>query len=109
VAERGQVVWCRRSGCHFSLWEAEEQRGLRSVVEIAVEDNGRGMTPEDLAQLFEPFFTTKGARGTGLGLAVSWGIVESHDGTIDVVSEAHAGTRFTVRLPLGAAAAADEV
>ncbi len=104
VPGAGQVAWCRRIGCHFTLWEAEEQRGLRAVVEIAVEDNGRGMTGAELAQLFEPFFTTKGARGTGLGLAVSWGIVESHGGTIDVVSEAERGTRFAVRLPLTVAA-----
>ena len=71
---------------------------------MSVEDNGRGIAREDLAKLFEPFFTTKGVRGTGLGLAVTWGIVESHGGTIEVESEKGAGSRFTVRLPLEAAA-----
>jgi two-component system NtrC family sensor kinase len=50
-------------------------------------------------RLFEPFFTTKGTRGTGLGLAVTWGIVEGHGGSIEVRSEVSRGTCFTVRLP----------
>jgi two-component system NtrC family sensor kinase len=73
-------------------------------VELSVEDNGRGIAAEDLPKLFEPFFTTKGVRGTGLGLAITWGIVEGHGGTIEVESTRDAGSRFTVRLPVGAAA-----
>ena len=67
---------------------------------MTVEDDGRGIAREDLAKLFEPFFTTKGVRGMGLGLAVTWGIVESHGGTVEVESEPGAGSRFSVRLPL---------
>jgi two-component system NtrC family sensor kinase len=67
--------------------------------ELFVEDSGKGIPPEHLDRLFEPFFTTKGPRGTGLGLAVTWGIVEAHGGTIDVRSEPGQGSRFTVRLP----------
>lgn len=69
-------------------------------LELTVEDTGRGIPPDDLPRLFEPFFSTKGNRGTGLGLAVTWGIVQSHGGTIDVQSEPGKGSRFTVRLPL---------
>jgi two-component system NtrC family sensor kinase len=69
-------------------------------VEISVEDDGCGIRAEDMTRLFEPFFTTKIRRGTGLGLAVTWGIVKAHGGTIDVRSEQDKGTRFTVRLPL---------
>jgi hypothetical protein len=93
------VRWCTRMGCHFTSWRAREERGPAPVVEVSVEDNGRGIAREDLSKLFEPFFTTKGARGTGLGLAVTWGIVESHGGTVEVASEKFDGTRFTVRLP----------
>jgi two-component system NtrC family sensor kinase len=97
------IRWCTRTGCHFTRWEARERRGPTPVVEVMVEDNGRGIAREDLAKLFEPFFTTKGVRGTGLGLAITWGIVESHGGTIEVESRKDGGSRFTVRLPLDAA------
>ena len=70
---------------------------------LAVSDEGRGLSDEARAHLFEPFFTTKGTHGTGLGLAVTWGIVEAHGGTIDVRSEEGKGSRFSVRLPLPAA------
>ncbi len=96
------IQWCTRAGCHFTRWEAQERRGPTPVVEVSVEDTGRGIAREDLTMLFEPFFTTKGARGTGLGLAITWGIVESHGGTIEVESEKDGGSRFTVRLPLEA-------
>ena len=74
--------------------------GGRPFAEIVVEDGGCGIPQADLAHLFEPFFTTKGTHGTGLGLAVTWGIVEAHGGTIDVASEVGKGSRFTVRLPI---------
>ena len=79
------------------------REGERSFAEIVVEDFGCGIPQADLARLFEPFFTTKGTHGTGLGLAVTWGIVEAHGGTIDVWSEVGKGSRFTVRLPIHAA------
>jgi signal transduction histidine kinase len=70
-----------------------------AVVEVA--DDGCGIKPEHLPRLFEPFFTTKPVgQGTGLGLAMSFGIVRDHSGTIEVESAAGRGSRFRVRLPL---------
>jgi len=97
-------IWCARKGCHTSRWPSQEKAGERCMIELRVEDNGRGIKPEDLPRLFEPFFTTKGSRGTGLGLAVTWSIIEAHNGTIDVQSEPGRGTSFIVRLPLASAA-----
>lgn len=68
--------------------------------EIIVEDTGSGISPEILDELFDPFFTTKEVgKGTGLGLAVSAGIIERHNGTISVASTFGEGTRFTIWLP----------
>ncbi|MBI4913253.1 MAG: HAMP domain-containing protein [Acidobacteria bacterium] len=68
--------------------------------ELAVHDNGPGISEENLPRVFEPFFTTKGSHGTGLGLAVSWGILEHHGGRLEVESPPGEGTCFTLRLPL---------
>ena len=70
------------------------------TVRIAFEDTGPGIPPEILGRIFDPFFTTKPeVSGTGLGLSVSLGIVQSHGGTIDVQSALGKGTTFTVTLP----------
>jgi signal transduction histidine kinase len=68
---------------------------------LAVEfaDTGAGIASADLPQIFEPFFTSK-TKGSGLGLAVSYGIVQAHGGTIEVNSEVGAGSTFTVKLPI---------
>jgi signal transduction histidine kinase len=65
---------------------------------VSVTDTGCGMDAEIQKRIFEPFFTTKGNHGTGLGLAVSWGIVEAHGGSLEVQSELGHGTTFTLRL-----------
>ncbi len=106
TVEGGRVLWCTRNGCHWSRWDWAEAAGEEPGVEIAVEDTGRGIAASDLPHVFEPFFTTKGPRGTGLGLSISWGIVNAHGGTIEVWSEEGRGSRFTVRLPVGAVAPA---
>jgi two-component system NtrC family sensor kinase len=75
-------------------------RGQATAVEISVNDTGCGIPAAHLERLFEPFFSTKGGKGTGLGLAVAWGIVEKHNGRIEVESEVGTGTTFRVLLPL---------
>jgi two-component system NtrC family sensor kinase len=70
-------------------------------VEIRVKDTGCGIPPENLDKLFDPFFTTKEVgQGTGLGLAVSYGIVQRHGGNIKVESTVSKGSTFTVWLPI---------
>ncbi|MGE5315371.1 MAG: sensor histidine kinase [Acidobacteriota bacterium] len=67
---------------------------------MEVKDNGDGIAKEHLSKIFDPFFTTKEeGKGTGLGLAVVYGIIESHGGDIEVESEPGAGTLFRVQLP----------
>jgi CheY-like chemotaxis protein len=69
-----------------------------SVV-ISVGDTGIGMAPEVKSRIFDPFFTTKGKAGMGLGLAVSFGIVRRHEGSVAVDSELGKGTTFRIVLP----------
>jgi len=72
---------------------------------IEIRDEGTGIAAEDLEKVFEPFYTTKGiGKGTGLGLATTYGIVKMHRGQIDVKSNARpekgtTGTEFTIKLP----------
>ncbi len=67
---------------------------------LEVADTGIGMNEETRCRCLEPFFTTKGTRGTGLGLAMVYGTVQRHGGSIDLQSTPGAGTRFVLRLPL---------
>ena len=70
---------------------------------ISVRDNGQGIAPENLERVFEPFFTTRDVgAGLGLGLSVSYGIVQRHGGTLAVASEQGAWTEFTFDLPRSA-------
>lgn len=79
---------------------AIDARSRGEVVEIAVEDTGRGIAEADLPFIFNRFWHTRGAAaGTGLGLAIARGIVEAHGGTIAVSSNAGEGSRFTISLP----------
>jgi PAS domain S-box-containing protein len=89
---------------------AIEERGTVTVrtgmedadhVKIEIEDNGKGIEPENLRRIFDPFFSTKAVgKGTGLGLSLSYGIVAKHGGRIDVQSQAGTGTTFRVILPV---------
>jgi signal transduction histidine kinase len=69
-------------------------------VKIIIKDNGKGMTPDVKEHIFDPFFTTKEVgKGMGLGLSISYGIIEKHNGNIDVISEPGKGTEFIISLP----------
>jgi two-component system NtrC family sensor kinase len=72
-------------------------------IEVEFTDTGHGIAKENLEKIFDPFFTTKDTgHGVGLGLAISFGIIKEHNGTISVESEIDKGTTFIVRLPVTA-------
>jgi hypothetical protein len=74
--------------------------GEEESLTVEVADNGVGIDPDDVAKIYDPFFTTKGVgRGTGLGLAVTYGIVQEHSGHISVNSTPGLGTTFRITLP----------
>ena len=76
--------------------------GADGRIKISISDTGCGIPPENMDRIFDPFFTTKDVgRGTGLGLSVSYGIIQTHHGDISVSSAPGAGSRFTVTLPKG--------
>ena len=71
------------------------------MVIIKFKDMGTGISEENIGKIFDPFFTTKEpGKGTGLGLAVIYGIVEGHNGKIAVDSVKGEGTTFTIKLPV---------
>ncbi|MDE3067863.1 MAG: response regulator [Verrucomicrobiota bacterium] len=93
----------------------EAKRGLLGHALLEVADTGVGMDAETRKHCLEPFFSTKGARGTGLGLAMVYGVMERHGGRIDIASEPGRGTRVQLIFPVravapssGAAPGADE-
>ena len=88
--------------------EAHPQARTGNFVRLQVSDTGHGMTPETKARIFEPFFTTKEVgKGTGLGLATVYGIVNQHEGWIDVHSQVSKGTTFEIFFPALAETFAD--
>ena len=78
-----------------------ETQATETEIIVRVSDTGGGIPPRELSKLFDPFFTTKPVgQGTGLGLSISHGIVQKHNGSIEVESEVGKGTTFTIRLPI---------
>lgn len=100
VAGQGFYEVCSSENSNWEKWDFVDNAGLKEYVEIRIADTGSGISREDLPKIFEPFFSTKGQKGTGLGLAVIWGIIDNHNGTINVESEEGKGTTFTIRLPI---------
>lgn len=74
--------------------------GSEPYVTLEIEDTGIGMDEETLRRCMEPFFSTKGERGTGLGLAMVFGITARHDGNVDIISTKGEGTKFTLTFPI---------
>jgi signal transduction histidine kinase len=76
-----------------------QSRGGEVILQVS--DNGEGIQPENLVKIFDPFFTTKPeGKGVGLGLAVSYGIIQAHGGDIEVKSKVGEGATFIISLPL---------
>jgi two-component system NtrC family sensor kinase len=91
MGERGGVL-------RIDVRTADSGESLR----IDISDTGNGIPAEAMPQIFEPFFTTKtDGRGTGLGLSIVRGILDAHDGTIQVSSAPGRGTSFSLTLPVG--------
>ena len=100
MPEGGRIVITTRNADTFPAEAATLNRGEVPCVVLEVRDTGHGMTPQTRAQIFEPFFTTKPeGQGTGLGLAMVYGIVRQSGGWIDVASEVGDGTTFTLYFP----------
>jgi two-component system NtrC family sensor kinase len=100
VPLKGMVQGCLAEGCGWHRWEQVDSSWNDEFVEVRVEDDGCGIPETQIPKLFEPFATTKGQKGTGLGLAVTWGIVDNHNGTILVESQVDVGTSFIIRIPV---------
>ena len=91
----------------INAFDAVDRRGHIKIqtsksnesIMLTVEDNGKGISKEDLQNIFNPFFTTK-TRGTGLGLAISRKIMKEHGGELLIDSIPSKGSRFTLSLPM---------
>ncbi len=99
---KGGKLIIETSAAEFDEQAASQSAQMRagSFVCLGVSDTGCGIPPENLARIFEPFFTTKEVgKGTGLGLATVFGIVQQHQGWINIYSEVGRGTTFRIYLP----------
>lgn len=93
-----------RSRCNYleQLVSGFDQINPGRYVIISVSDTGTGIPPENIKRIFEPFYSTKqmGRSGSGLGLAVVYGVVKDHNGYVDVISEVGRGAEFLIYLPI---------
>jgi len=99
ISGQGVYEVCSSENSDWEKWDFVDSAGLKEFIEVRISDTGCGISKDDLPRIFEPFFSTKGQKGTGLGLAVIWGIIDNHNGTINVESEEGKGTTFIIRLP----------
>jgi two-component system NtrC family sensor kinase len=94
--------------CRNERWVQIATEAGPGEVRLIVSDNGEGIPQENLTKIFDPFFTTKSeGKGVGLGLAVSYGIIQAHGGDIEVKNQTGVGAMFVVSLPLEHPAQAD--
>ena len=100
VPPHGTLEGCTSPECDWQRWPAMDEAGHKDYIRVKIVDTGQGIPADDLSRIFEPFYTTKGQSGNGLGLAVTWGIIDNHNGTISVESELGKGTTFVIHLPL---------
>ncbi len=87
----------------IKIYGKKVTREGREYISLTIEDNGKGMDEEAKNRIFEPFFTTKGLgkrRGTGLGMTIVYGVIDAHEGMIDVDTEIGKGTKITILLPI---------
>jgi two-component system NtrC family sensor kinase len=98
IANAAQAI--EKNG-HIWISTLENPNGRDGFISISVQDDGKGISPENLDKIFDPFYTTKDVgQGTGLGLSISYGIVHNHGGEISVKSNVGVGTEFTIVLPM---------
>jgi PAS domain S-box-containing protein len=103
MREKGGILEIRLENVQVDTRMAENLHGLETgkYLRLTVKDTGHGMAPDVLDKVFDPYFTTKNVgEGTGMGLAVVHGIVQTHGGAIALESDQEKGTRFGVYLPL---------
>lgn len=96
IPHEGKIMVRSKMRTDYTLMQGDKKK---KMIEVTIEDTGCGMTEAELTNLFVPFFTTK-SEGTGLGLAVSYQIVEEHEGQLRVTSEIGKGSNFSVLLPI---------
>jgi signal transduction histidine kinase len=91
-----QAIPEERKGGKLEIYTENQEEHVM----IRIKDNGKGMSEQVKKRIFEPFFTTKEVGiGTGLGMSISYGIVEKHGGNIYVNSEEGRGTEFSIQIP----------
>ncbi len=102
MREKGGVLEIKLSNMEMDAREAEQRHvGMGRFLKLSISDTGHGISPEVMERIFDPFFTTKAkGEGTGLGLSVVYGIVNSCGGAISVRSKPGEGTAFDIYLPV---------